>query len=175
MRKIEMNGSIQQAAFANSVFANMLGARSLILVTKSLLALLGLLGSCILFQTQALAEEKTRLGDWDVHHIVFTSTFLTPEIAKANGIVRSKYNAVVNISVLDKDTQKAQNVSVTGTARNLLGNSKKLSFKKVADGEASYYLAVFSYAHKENFRFEINIQKGNEQRLLKLQQVMYVD
>ncbi len=138
-------------------------------------ALLLLLAAGFVFQTKALAEEKTTLGDWDVHHIVFTSTFLTPEIAKANGIVRSKFNAVVNISVLDRDDQKAQNVSVTGTARNLLGNSKKLSFKKVTDGDAIYYLAVFSYAHKENFRFEINIQRGNETQTLKLQQVMYVD
>lgn len=170
-----MNGSIEQSAYANSVDNNNIAAKNLILVSKKLLAVLALLGSGLLFQAQALAEEKTRLGDWDVHHIVFTSTFLTPEIAKANGIVRSKYNAIVNISVLDKDTQEAQNISVTGTARNLLGSSKTLSFKKVTDGEAIYYLAVFSYAHKENFRFEINLQKGNEQQLLKLQQVMYVD
>jgi hypothetical protein len=128
-----------------------------------------------LFNAKAFAEEKTRLGDWDVHHIVFSSTFLTPEIAKANGIIRSKFNAVVNISVLDKDDQKAQNVSVTGTARNLLGTTKKLSFKKVADGDAIYYLAVFSYSHKENLRFEIDIQRGNDTQVLKLQQLMYVD
>jgi hypothetical protein len=110
-----------------------------------------------------------------VHHIVLATTFLTPEIAKANSIVRSKYNSFVNISVLDSNDKKAQNVSITGTARNLLGNSKKLSFKKVSDGDAIYYLAVFSHAHKENFRFDINIQQGNETQTLELQQEMYVD
>ena len=89
--------------------------------------------------------------------------------------MRSKFNSFVNISVLDSDDKKAQNVSVTGTARNLLGNTKKLSFKKVVDGEAIYYLAVFSHANKESFRFEINIQQGNETQILKLQQLMYVD
>lgn len=138
-------------------------------------ALLLLLTTGFLITPKVFAEEKTRLGDWDVHHIVFSSTFLTPEIARENGIVRSKFNAVVNISVLDKDKQKAQNVSVTGSARNLLGTSKKLSFKKVADGDAIYYLAVFSYAHKENLRFEIDIQRGNDTHVLKLQQLMYVD
>lgn len=129
----------------------------------------------LIMQTNVNAEEKTRLGNWEVHHIVLATTFLTPEIAKANSIVRSKYNSFVNISVLNKDDKKAQNVSITGTARNLLGTSKRLSFKKVIDGDAIYYLAVFSHAHKENFRFEIAIQQGNETQTLALQQEMYVD
>lgn len=134
-----------------------------------------LLATSFVLHTAANAEENTQLGDWDVHHIVLSTTFLTPDIAQANGIVRSKYNSLVNISVLDKDSQKAQNVSIMGTARNLLGNTKKLAFKKVEDGDAIYYLAVFSHAHKENFRFEITIQKGNESHTLKLQQEMFVD
>ena len=129
----------------------------------------------LLLQSTANAEEKTLLGNWEVHHIVLSSTFLTPEIAKANNIVRSKYNALVNISVLDSKDKTAQNVSITGTARNLLGNSKKLTFKKVTEGDAIYYLAVFSYSHKEKFRFDINIQQGNETQTLQLQQEMYVD
>ncbi len=136
---------------------------------------LALLLATFLMQATASAEEKTQLGSWDVHHIVLATSFLTPQIAKANSIVRSKFNSFVNISVLDSDDKKAQNVSVTGTARNLLGNTKKLSFKKVVDGEAIYYLAVFSHANKESFRFEINIQQGNETQILKLQQLMYVD
>lgn len=129
----------------------------------------------LLMQSTASAEEKTLLGDWEVHHIVLSTTFLTPEIAKANNIVRSKYNALVNISVLDSKDKTAQNVSITGTARNLLGNSKKLSFKKVTEGDAIYYLAVFSFAHKEKLRFDINIQQGNETQTLQLEQEMYVD
>ncbi|MFT6085593.1 MAG: hypothetical protein ACJAWT_000808 [Glaciecola sp.] len=136
---------------------------------------LTLLLTTLLLHAKVSAEEKTQLGNWEVHHIVLGTTFLTPEIARANSIVRSKYNSFVNISVLDGNDKKAQNVSITGTARNLLGNSKKLSFKKVVDGDAIYYLAVFSHAHKENFRFDINIQQGNEAQILELQQEMYVD
>jgi hypothetical protein len=136
---------------------------------------LTLLLTTLLLHAKVSAEEKTQLGNWEVHHIVLGTTFLTPEIARANSIVRSKYNSFVNISVLDGNDKKAQNVSITGTARNLLGNSKKLSFKKVVDGDAIYYVAVFSHAHKENFRFDINIQQGNEAQILELQQEMYVD
>ncbi|MFQ3249076.1 MAG: hypothetical protein ACI9O6_000880 [Glaciecola sp.] len=129
----------------------------------------------ILMPATVSAEEKTELGDWEVHHIVLPTTFLTAEIAKANGIVRSKYNSMVNISVLDSTSKKAQNVSMKGTARNLLGNSKQLEFKTVRDGDAIYYLAVFSHAHKENFRFDITIQQGDTVETLQLKQIMYVD
>jgi hypothetical protein len=139
------------------------------------LAFLALLIATFLMQATVSAEEKTQLGNWEVHHIVLATSFLTPQIAKANSIVRSKFNSFVNISVLDSGDKKAQNVSVTGTARNLLGNTKKLLFKKVVDGEAIYYLAVFSHANKESFRFEITIQQGNQTQILELQQLMYVD
>ena len=132
-----------------------------------------LLGLLIPFASQA--EQKKTLGQWDVHYIVLDTTFLTPEIAKANQIVRSKYNALVNISVLDKETQEAQNLSVTGSARNLLGNQKNLDFKRVVDGKAIYYLAVLSHDHREKFRFEVNIQQGNTQEVLKFEEELYVN
>ena len=83
-----------------------------------------LLASLALSMT-ARAEQKETLGDWDVHYIAFNSTFITPDIAKHYAIVRSKYNGVINISILDKQTQEAQSAVLTGTARNLLGVSKK--------------------------------------------------
>ncbi|MDT0583208.1 DUF4426 domain-containing protein [Brumicola blandensis] len=129
----------------------------------------------LLLPSVSHAEQKKTLGQWDVHYIVLDTTFLTPEIAKANQIVRSKYNALVNISVLDKDTQEAQNLSVTGSARNLLGSKIDLNFKKVVDGKAIYYLAVLSHDHRETFRFEVTVQQGNKQEVLKFQEELYVN
>ena len=123
----------------------------------------------------ASAEQKEQLGDWDVHYIVVNSTFFSPEIARQYGVVRSKYNALVNISVLSSDTQQAQTVSMQGTATNLLGTEKKLNFKKVQEGEAIYYLAVFNFRHEETYRFNIEIRRGNTVEQLKFQQKMYVD
>lgn len=157
--------SFSSTAYFKRIIGKITGVPVVILFMVSLLSLPML----------ATAEEKTMLGNWEVHHIVVPTTFLQPEIAKANGIVRSKFNSFVNISVLDASDKKAQNVSLSGTARNLLGNSKKLSFKKIRDGEAIYYIAVFSHAHKENFRFDIIIQQGNTSESLRLQQEMYVD
>lgn len=121
------------------------------------------------------AEQKETLGDWDVHYIVFGTPFLTPEVAKSYGIVRSKFNALVNISVLDSETQKAQTVAMSGTARNLLGTSKPLSFKKVVDGNAIYYLAILPFRDQETYRFSVDIQQGGKTQTLQFQQKMYVD
>jgi hypothetical protein len=121
------------------------------------------------------AEIKQTLGPWDVHYIVFPSTFLTPEIAKANGLVRSKFNAVVNISVLDKETKEAQMPSVEGSARNLIGTTKELAFKRVVDGEAVYYIAPLSYRDRETYRFTVTITDRGQTETLSFQQQMYVD
>ncbi|GEA05382.1 hypothetical protein KUL42_01430 [Alteromonas sp. KUL42] len=123
----------------------------------------------------AIAEQKQTLGNWDVHYMVVNTPFLTPEVAASYGIVRSKFNALVNISVLDNTTGKAQRADVTGVAKNLIGNSRSLSFKKVEEGDAIYYLAVLPFRDQETFRFEIDVQKGKDKQTLKFQQKMYVD
>lgn len=121
------------------------------------------------------AEQKEQLGQWDVHYIVVNSTFFSPEIARQYGVVRSQYNALVNISVLDTASQKAQTVGMQGTATNLLGTEKELAFKKVQEGDAIYYLAVFNFRNDETYRFNIEIRRGNTVETLKFQQKMYVD
>jgi hypothetical protein len=123
----------------------------------------------------ASAEQKEQLGEWDVHYIVVNSTFFSPEIARQYGVVRSKYNALVNISVLNSDSQQAQTVGMQGTATNLLGTEKKLTLKKIQEGDAIYYLAVFNFRNEETYRFNIEIRRGNTAETLKFQQKMYVD
>lgn len=134
-----------------------------------------LIVSLLLVSATVSAEQKKELGQWEVHYIVFPTTFLTPEIAKANGLIRSKYNALVNISVLDKTTKVAQRIDISGTARNLIGTTKPLNFKRVIDGEAIYYLAPLSFRHMENYTFSVDIRRGNTTENLTFKQEMFVD
>lgn len=143
------------------------------IVKKVSAVLLSALLMCL--SLQANAEQKQTLGEWDVHYMVVNTPFLTPEVAANYGIVRSKYNALVNISVLDKDSGQAQRVSVDGHATNLLGKKRDLSFKKVEDGDAIYYLAVLPFRDQETYRFEISVKKVSSQQTLKFKQKMYVD
>ena len=103
----------------------------------------------------ALAEQKQSYGDLDVHYSAFNSGFLQPEIAAATGLVRSKTQGVVNVAVLKAGT--ASSAKISGTVKNLLGQSTALSFKEVKEGKAIYYLAQFPFEQRETLRFTLNV------------------
>jgi hypothetical protein len=142
--------------------------------SKTLTAMLAAL-TLFTLVNKAQAEQKVSLGNWDVHYIAFNTTFLTPEIAKSYGIVRSKYNGLINISVLDKQSQVAQDVLLSGDARNLLGVVKKLSFKQVREGDAIYYLAVLPFSDQEHYRINLEINDGKTQQKLKFEHKFYAE
>lgn len=130
----------------------------------------------VLLSFNSNAEQKITKGNWDIHYIAFPSSFIQPEIAKQYQLQRSKYLAIVNISVLDnKNNDKAQNAHVSGIAKNLLGQRFKLEFVKVTEGEATYYLAQLKYDNEEIYNFEIDVQQGNKSETIKFTQKFYVD
>lgn len=133
------------------------------------------MGLALLFAYQANAEQKQELGSWEVHYIALNSTFLTPQVAKQYGIVRSKFNGLINISVLNRQDKTAQSVVLTGEAKNLLGVVKNLKFKQVTEGKAIYYLATLPFSDREQYRISININDGLEQKNLKFQHKFYAD
>ena len=121
------------------------------------------------------AEQKKQLGNWDVHYIAFPAPLLTPEIATQYKLQRSKYNAVINISVLDKNTQQAQKVAISGIAKDLQGRQQALQFNEVTEGNAVYYLAQLPFRHEQRFSFTISIVSGNQTEQLTFDQTFYVD
>ena len=136
--------------------------------------ILSLLLGCLISFTVA-AEQKKPLGSWDVHYIAFPSPILTPEVAQQYQLQRSKYNGIVNISVLDKDTQQAQKVSISGSAKDLQSRQRTLEFTEVVEGDAVYYLAQIPFHHEQRYSFTITISQGNQSQQLKFDQVFYVD
>lgn len=141
---------------------------------KKLIFLLTLVSA--LFTNPALAEQKKVKGNWDIHYIAFQSTFLEPNVAKEYNLQRSKYKGVINIAVLDnQNNDKAQNVALSGKARNLLGQYQTLKFKKVTEGQSIYYLAQFSFVDKQDYHFDITVQLGNRQEKITFNNKMYSD
>ncbi|MGS2719618.1 DUF4426 domain-containing protein [Paraglaciecola aestuariivivens] len=132
-------------------------------------------GLSILLTNPAQAEQKQVLANWDVHYIALNSTFLTPSVAKQYGIVRSKFNGLINISVLDRQDKSAQSVVLTGEAKNLLGVVKKLSFKQVQEGQSIYYLATLPFSDREQYRIQVDISDGAVTKTLKFQHKFYAD
>jgi len=144
---------------------------------KTAITLLIILSITLVNISTVSAQNMKKLNDWNVHYIALDSTFITPKIAKAYQITRSRYNALVNISVLDntKSGNPAKNVSITGTAKNNLGQFKTIEFTEVTEGDAIYYLAQISVNHEETVHFDLAITDGKKSQNLKFYQKFYID
>ena len=114
---------------------------------------------CLLLALPAVAERKQTFGELDVHYSVFNSSFLQPDVAAAAGLTRSKTVGVLNIAAL-KDG-KGQAAKVSGTLKNLLGQTSELKFKQVLESGAVYYLAEFPLRQREMLTFSIQEQIGD--------------
>lgn len=124
---------------------------------------------------QTIAEQKTQLGPWDVHYIAMPSTLIDPAIAQAYQLERTKFQGLINISVLKISDQSAQQVSIEGMAKNLLGQQKELVFREVVEGKAIYYLAQLPYRNEERFTFTLQIKQGDVSQQLQFIHTFYVD
>ncbi|MEZ5558486.1 MAG: DUF4426 domain-containing protein [Pseudomonadales bacterium] len=121
----------------------------------------------------ASAEQKQRLGVWDVHYVVIPTLFLKPDIAASYDVVRGVDRAMMNISVLDSDGVPVH-AALTGSMTNLLGQVQALSFREVTEGEAVYYLAEVKHTDRETLRFRVEIvPPDGTAQVLAFQQQMF--
>lgn len=112
------------------------------------------------------AEQSLTQNGYEVHYNAFNSGFLTPEVAQANGLTRSKVMALLNVSVLkiaDDGTKRSVNALVSGEAKNLIGQIKTISFKKIDEGDAIYYLGSFRFSDEEMLNFDLDVQPDPNQ------------
>lgn len=114
---------------------------------------------CLLLALPAVAERKQTFGELDVHYSVFNSSFLQPDVAAATGLTRSKTVGVLNIAALRDG--RGQAAKVSGTLKNLLGQTSELKFKQVLESGAVYYLAEFPLRQREMLTFSIQVQIGD--------------
>ncbi|MEH6627591.1 MAG: DUF4426 domain-containing protein [Motiliproteus sp.] len=108
----------------------------------------------------AQAEQFKPFDQYEVHYNAFNSSFVTPEVASAYGLQRSKYRALMNVAVLKKEGGKKPSVNavVTGSFNNLIGQNQDLSFVEIREGESIYYIASFRFTDDEVLDFEIKVQ-----------------
>ncbi|HEY6611514.1 MAG TPA: DUF4426 domain-containing protein [Pseudomonas sp.] len=126
----------------------------------------------------AAAERLQRFGDLEVHYNVFNSSFLQPDIAAASGLTRSKTQGVVNVAVM-RAGKAVPAATVSGSVKNLLGQSKTLNFQRVSEGEgdtqAVYHLAQFTMTDRELLTFDLEVQEGGNTHSLTFNQEVFPD
>ena len=134
-----------------------------------------LLAACLSLSAVAAdaikGERKEVFGDVTVHYNTFNSTFLTPDIAKAAELIRSKNQGVINVSVI-KDG-KPLIANVTGTVKDLTSQSVPLNFRQVTEQGAIYYIAQYPVEQQETRTFEIKVQNGDKINTINFNQEIF--
>lgn len=113
----------------------------------------------------AAAEQAKVFGDYTVHYSAFSTDILTPEVAKAYRISRSKNRALLNISVLKKlmgTTGQPVRAQVKATATNLSAQLRELDVRELEEHGAVYYIAQTTVANEETLRYDVSIQPEGE-------------
>ena len=134
----------------------------------------------IFCSSSAMAEQMVSHGDYMIHYNAFNSSFLQPNVAQAYGISRSKFKALLNISVLkklDDGSTKPVTAVISGGVTNLISQNQALSFNKIVESNAVYYLADFTFTDDQVLRFKLKVQPEPNQPAynINFEQRFYVD
>lgn len=130
---------------------------------KPLISRLWLL-SILLVSGFSLAQQPTvspiTSGNHLIHFSTFNSSFLTPEVASAYGLVRGADRAIVNIAVTKvqpEDGIYGLPAQVSGVTRNLMQQQTLLRFVEIEEQNAIYYIAPFEFDNEEVLHFDIDV------------------
>jgi len=103
-------------------------------------------------------ETMKNIGGHVVHFSAQSTDQLSPEIARAHNIVRSKNRAMLTISIL----READNASVQGEVSvktvNLTGQLKNVTMRLVEEPGALYYIGETPVANRETLIFDIMVK-----------------
>lgn len=128
----------------------------------------------------AVSADSVDFGDYKVEYSIFSSTFLSPEIAEQYRLQRSQSIGVVNVSIMKKQDDgglKPVAGQVEGQVFNDIQQSSFLGFRRVTEGEAVYFLAQFQYSSGELLTFQITARpRGEDLELpIRVTQTLYDD
>ena len=111
--------------------------------------------------TTAFAEQKVVQNGYEIHYNAFNSDFISPEVAQANGLLRSKVRALVNVTVFELQadgSKRAVSARIDGTAANMLQQQQVLEFAPIQEQNALYYIGGFRFTNDERITIKLSVQ-----------------
>ena len=136
--------------------------------TIALVPLLALLAACggagdtaTVPKAEPAEANSADIGDYVIHFSAQTTDQLSPEVARAYGILRSNNRAMLNVSIVRKSDSQSVGGTVTVETVNLTGQLKNVTMRRIEEpGEtaAIYYIGETPVANRETLIFDIKVK-----------------
>jgi hypothetical protein len=134
----------------------------------------------LLWAPIAGAEQFRSYDNYEIHYNALRTDFLTPTVARANAITRSKNRGLLNITVRRRNgdgTTSPSEAQVIVTVYNLIGQSQAIPMRVVKEPEAIYYIGEFRISGVDTYRFEASVTPADTSKTYELRfaQQLYAD
>ena len=106
----------------------------------------------------AFAERFEQFGDLQVHYNALSTALLEPEVARHYGIVRSRNQGLLTVSLL-RDGRTVPG-AVQATATTLEGSLREVRMRQLREGDAVYYIGTFPVADQDLMSLQITGSAG---------------
>lgn len=130
---------------------------AVVLSTISLLAACGGGGDRTVPEAEPAGSTSAVIGDHEVHFNAQSTDQLSPQVARAYRIVRSKNRAILTISVLKLESKESVLAEVSVKTVNLTGQLKNVIMRKINEGESIYYIGETPVANRETLIFDLSV------------------
>ncbi len=110
-------------------------------------------------------ESSKDFGDYVVYFNAINTDQLSPEIARQYGIVRSKSQAMLNVSIhrkLENGGTEAVTGAVTASAVNLNAQLKNMTLREIREDKAIYYIGELPVTDGEVLIYTVDVTPGND-------------
>lgn len=114
------------------------------------------LGIVLALPGQALADRSEQHGDIVLHYNAMPTTRLPAEVAQRYNIPRSRVQAMVLVSVLDKGEPIA--ATIRGHALTQDDEQRELRFRRLDTGGQVSHVSLVSFDAPETLRFELDVR-----------------
>ena len=108
-----------------------------------------------IFAHAANAQQSTQYDQYELHHSIVYTTFLSPEVAAEYGITRGADKAMLTLSVRipSSGDTSGRPMEIQGRTWDLITGGE-MDVREIREGRATYYIVPFEFLDREYRFFE---------------------
>ncbi len=119
----------------------------------------------LLLGSNALAQQSSQFDEFELHHSIVYSTFLSPKVAAEYGIVRGADKAILTLSVRNANSGEiaGRPMEIEGKTWDLITGGK-MNIQEIKEGKATYYIIPFEFLDREYRFFEFAFRPDGSEK-----------